>query len=32
MSKSQVAELSDIPFEDETIEDVKLAGHTPIKD
>ena len=32
MSKSQVAELSDIPFEDETIEDVKLAGHTPIND
>jgi hypothetical protein len=32
MSKSQVAELSDIPFEDEGTVDVKLAGHTPIND
>ena len=32
MSKSQVAELSDIPFADEDAEDVKLAGQTPIND
>jgi cytochrome c oxidase cbb3-type subunit 4 len=32
MSKSQVEELSDIPFEDEGKEDIKLAGHSPIND
>jgi hypothetical protein len=32
MSKSHVAELSDIPFADEDAEDVKLAGQTPIND
>ncbi len=32
MSKSQVAELSDIPFSEEAAEDVKLAGQTPIND
>jgi hypothetical protein len=32
MSKSQVEELSDIPFEDEGTVDIKLAGHSPIND